>query len=197
MRACRVRLKQLSALLEIAEVGEIARRYAAMNAFDGILTIIGVLMGSYSAHVRDPRVVLQTGLATAVAVGISGLWGAYLTETAERRRSLGELEQMTLSELGSTRLGRASRVAVIAVALIDGISPFLAAVVVLSPFFFAPWLLGLPRLYYLSLTMALSALAGLGAFLGTISRERLLVSVVKTVAAGLACVAVNLILGLD
>lgn len=184
-------------LLEIAEVAEIARRIAAMNAFDGVLTITGVLVGCYSAHVVEPRIVLSTGLATAVAVGISGLWGAYLTETAERKRGLEELEACTLSDLSNTRLGQASRLAVVVVALIDGLSPFLASVVVLLPFLFAPWLPGLPFPYFASLGAAMLALAAIGLFLGRISRERLLISVVKTIAAGVVCVLLNLALGVD
>ena len=109
MRIQNAHLDKLRGYMDLADVGEIARRYAAMNAFDGILTIMGVLLGCYTAHVRDPRVVVSTGMATALAVGISGLWGAYLTETAERKRSLGELEQSVLADLKSTRLGRRGR----------------------------------------------------------------------------------------
>ena len=197
MRLRIAQLEELRGYLEMAEVGKIARRYAAMNAFDGILTIIGVLMGSYTAHVMEPRIVISTGLATSVAIGLSGLWGAYLTETAERKRSLDELEQSTLSDLSDTRLGRASRVAVIAVALVDGFAPFLAALVVLVPFFLAHVLPGPMELYYLSLGTALVALFAVGVFVGSISKDRLLVSGAKTIGAGLACMAINLLLGVD
>lgn len=197
MRFRIAQLEELRGYLEMAEVGEIARRYAAMNAFDGILTIIGVLMGSYTAHVMDPRIVISTGLATSVAVGLSGLWGAYLTEAAERKRSLNELGQSTLSDLSDTRLGRASRVAVIAVALVDGFAPFLAALVVLVPFFLAHVLPGPMELYYLSLGTALVALFAVGVFVGSISKDRLLVSGAKTIGAGLTCMAINLLLGVD
>ena len=190
-------LQKLRGLLEIAEVGDIARRYAAMNAFDGILTTIGILMGSFSARVTEPRIVLSTGLATAMAMGVSGLWGAYLTESAERKRSLDELELMTLSDLSATRLGRASRVAVVVVALVDGLAPALAALAILSPFFVA-WLLpSVYAPYYVSVGGALLALFGLGAFLGSISKDRLLVSGLKTVCAGLVCVGLSLLLGAD
>lgn len=196
MRIENGRVEELLGYLDLADVGEIARRYAAMNAFDGILTIMGVLMGCYMARVSDPRIVISTGLATAVAVGISGLWGAYLTETAERKRSLNELERSVLADLRSTRLGRASRVAVIAVALVDGLSPFLASLIVLAPFFLAALLPAGLLPYYLSLGTALVSLFGLGLFVGSISRERLALSGLKTVGAGLVCVAVNLLLGL-
>jgi len=190
-------LARLRGYLEIANVGEIARRYGAMNAFDGILTTIGVLMGSYTARIAEPRIVITTGLATAVAVGLSGLWGAYLTESAERERSLSELERLTLSDLKDTRLGRASRLAVIVVAIVDGLSPFMASLLVLTPFFLASLLPAGPLPYYLSLGTALAALFVLGVLLGRISKQRLMVSGAKTVAAGLMCVAITLMLGVD
>jgi hypothetical protein len=68
------RIREYDAL---ANIGEIGRRYFAMNAFDGVLTIIGVLMGNLMAGVDQPRIVVSTGMATCVAMGVSGLWGAY------------------------------------------------------------------------------------------------------------------------
>jgi len=54
-------LDQANQYHDIANVGEIARRYFAMNAFDGILTIIGVLMGNFTAGVENANVVITTG----------------------------------------------------------------------------------------------------------------------------------------
>ncbi len=55
-------IERISEYSDIAEIGEIARRYFAMNAFDGVLTIIGVLMGHYAAGVDDAMIVVTTGL---------------------------------------------------------------------------------------------------------------------------------------
>ena len=52
-----------------------------MNAFDGVLTIIAVLMGIFIDGVGDAHIVLSTGLATCVAVGVSGLWGGVSDRT--------------------------------------------------------------------------------------------------------------------
>ncbi len=182
------RLKEYSG---IAEIGDIARRYFAMNAFDGILTMIGVLMGNYSAHVEDATIVVSTGLATCIAMGISGLWGAYLTEAAERKRALIALEGFTLTDLSRTKIGRASRAAVIIVALIDGFAPFFAALVVLTPFLLSAILRDINLSYYLSLGMALVALFALGAFLGKVSKESILLSGLKMIVAGLMSIALS------
>lgn len=179
----------------LVNIVEIARRYFAMNAFDGVLTIIGVLMGNFTAGVTDPRIVVTTGLSTCVAMGVSGLWGSYLTEAAERKRELVELEEYTLSDLDDTRIGRALRVAVISVAIVDGLSPFLAALIVLLPFFFALLFSSIDIVYYASLGMALLALFGLGVFLGNISKTKVIQSGIKTVAAGLISILISYLMG--
>ena len=189
-----LQLKKLKEYDDIADIAEIARRYFAMNSFDGLLTIIGVLMGNYAAQVVEPRIIVSTGLATTVAMGISGLWGSYLTESAERKRGLQELEAQTLSDLSGTRIGRAARVATIIVALVDGLAPFLSALLVLVPFFFANLFPSIQWVYYTSVVVALAILFAVGAFLGVISRENVLLSGAKMIAAGIVSIAVSVIL---
>lgn len=179
----------------LANIGEIGRRYFAMNAFDGVLTIIGVLMGNMIARVDEPRVVLSTGLATCIAMGVSGLWGAYLTEAAERKRDLIELGSYTLTDLNQTRIGRASRTAVVIVALIDGLSPFLAALVVLIPFFVVGLFPAVIWAYYTSLGVALLSLFSLGLFLGSISGGNLIRYGLKTVVAGAVAILISFLVG--
>lgn len=189
-------LQQLREYEDISEVGEIARRYFAMNAFDGVLTMIGVLIGNYSAGVESARVVIFTGLATSMAIGVSGFWGAYFTESAERKRDLDDLESYTLTDLNETKIGRASRAAAIVVSVVDGLAPFLAALVVLSPFFLTSLWGEIYHSYYLSLAIALGALFALGAFLGAISRRNIALTGVKMIGAGLLSMVLGYLLGL-
>jgi len=147
---------------DIANIAEIARRSFGNNAFDGILTMIGVLIGSMASGVKDPRVVIITGLTTSVAIMISGAWGAYLTEISERKKSLNELGRSTLTDLNGSLIDRASRFAALAVSLVDGLSPFLGAILVLIPFFFSSLFPDIYILYYSSLGAALLALFALG-----------------------------------
>jgi len=182
---------------KLANISEIARRYFAMNAFDGVLTIIGVLMGNLVAGVNSAQIVLSTGLTTSVAMGISGLWGAYLTESAERKRDLDELSRVTLTDLTDTRIGRASRAAIFIVAIVDGISPFMAALVVLLPFFVAGNFEDLTWAYYTSLGLALLTLFSLGLFLGRISRGKMIIYGFKTVLAGVVSIVISFFLGVS
>jgi predicted membrane protein (TIGR00267 family) len=194
MTLLRMQLERFREYSEIADVAEIARRYFAMNAFDGVLTIIGVLMGNFVAKVQDPRVIVVTGLSTSLAMGISGLWGSYLTESAERRHEIDELEKQTLCDLQDTKIGKASRMAAVMVAVVDGLSPFLASVLVLVPFFLVGLLPSMAWSFYAAFAMALLTLFGLGLFLGRISKENLLLSGIKTVFAGTVCMALSYLL---
>jgi predicted membrane protein (TIGR00267 family) len=188
------RLREYDRLVNMSEIG---RRYFAMNAFDGVLTIIGVLMGNFTVGVDEPRIVVSTGLATCVSMGISGLWGAYLTEAAERKRELDELSSYTLTDLSDTRVARASRVAVVVVAVVDGLSPLLAALLVLVPFLVAGLFPTIAWVYYTSLGMALLALFLLGLFLGSVSQTNLLISGARTVVAGVISIVISLLLGAE
>jgi len=191
MTPLHVQLGRWREYTEIADVGEIARRYFAMNAFDGVLTIIGVLMGNLMAHVEEPRIVVVTGLSTSMAMGVSGLWGSYLAESAERDRDINELEEHTLTDLGDTKIGKASRMAARIAALVDGLSPLLASLLVLVPFFLAGLFPVITWVYYASIAVALLTLFGLGLFLGHISGKSLVFSGIKTLIAGAVCIGLS------
>ncbi len=66
-------LTPVKTLLEISDSGEIMRRYFVVNGFDGTLTMLGLIMGFYVSNHVDISVVITTCLATALALGISGV----------------------------------------------------------------------------------------------------------------------------
>lgn len=179
----------------ISGFSEQARRALANNGFDGVLTTIGLLVGSYVAGIRSARIVISTGLATAMAMAISGGWGAYLAENAERRRDLAELEGIALTDLGHSKIGRASRAAVIVVALVDGLSPLVASLIVLIPMFIVRDSGSIQLAFGACMLVALVGLFGLGMFLGHISGKNMLLYGLRTIAAGLVSMAFGFLLG--
>ena len=181
----------------IAGFSKIARRALANNSFDGVLTMIGVLMGNYLGDVSNANTVIRIGIATSVSIGVSGLWGAYLAESAERGRDLAELERISLTDLSKTKIGRASRVAVIVVSLVDGLSPLVSSMIVLIPFFFAPLIGNIVISYALSIIVGLIGLFGLGMFLGHISGRSLIGYGLRTIMAGVVAIAINALLPLS
>ena len=179
---------------DIADIAVIARRSFGNNTFDGILTIIGVMIGSFSSGISDPRVVITTGLSTSIAIMISGAWGAFLTESAERKKNLDELGRSTLSDLNGTRIGRASRFAAVVVSIIDGLSPFVGAILPLIPFFFSDMFQNIQNVYFTAFGAALLALFALGIWLGNIAKENLIVYGLKTLLAGVVSILIGSLL---
>jgi len=181
----------------IAGFVEIARRALANNAFDGVLTTIGLLMGSYLSGIRNAGTVIRTGVATSIAMGVSGLWGAYLAESAERGRDLAELEQISMTDLSQTKIGRASRVAVIVVSVVDGLAPLGSSIIVLIPMFVARATGAVTLAYLLSMIVALVALFALGMFLGRTSGAGMVRYGVRTVIAGVVSILLSFLLGAE
>ncbi len=179
---------------EIAGVGEIARRYFVINAFDGSLTTLGVLAGAWAGGVKQAATVISLILATAVSIGVSGFYGSYQVERAERDRALRELEESTLTSMQDTDLASASRYATVFVAGIDGLSPLVASLIIMIPFFFAPPL-SVTATYFTAGAVAFAELFLLGVFLGRVGRERLWLAGLKLVLAGIVALAISLLLG--
>jgi len=188
------RVEEIQEYSRITGFWKIARRALANNGFDGVLTMIGVLMGSYLGDLRDAGTVIRIGIATSVSIGISGLWGAYLSESAERKRELAELERISLTDLSKTKIGRASRTAVIVVSAVDGLSPLVSSLIVLIPLFIAPLIGDIFISYILCMIIALLSLFGLGMFLGNISGRSLIGYGIRTTIAGLVAIAINWLL---
>jgi predicted membrane protein (TIGR00267 family) len=173
---------------------QIARRALANNAFDGVLTMVGVVMGQWVGGVESAATVILTGIATSISIGVSGLWGAYLAESAERGRELAELEKISLTDLGETKIGRASRVAVIVVSLVDGLSPLISSLIVLTPFFVTSFIGGIVVSYWVAMGLALISLFGLGMFLGHISGRSLIGYGIRTAIAGIVAIVITALL---
>jgi len=173
---------------------QIARRALANNSFDGVLTMVGVLTGNYLGGIRDAATVIRIGVAASVSIGVSGLWGAYLAESAERDRELAQLERISLIDLSDTKFSRAARVAVVVVSLVDGLSPLVSSLIVLFPFFIAPLIGSIGLSYALALIVGLVSLFGLGMFLGHISQRSLVGYGLRTVVAGIVAIGLSFIL---
>ena len=52
-------LKEWKRYYQVSEVGPITRRYFVMNAFDGALTMLGVVIGAYVAGILQPILIIK------------------------------------------------------------------------------------------------------------------------------------------
>jgi predicted membrane protein (TIGR00267 family) len=163
--------RTLRRAIRISRPGSIARRYFVTNGFDGALTLLGLLMGFRVGGDVDLELALAAGFGTAVALGVSGLSSAYISETAERGRELDSLRAAMADRLEDSAHEHAARLAPVIVALVNGMSPFLIAQIILLPLWLAAAGLPLPlSAVDAGIASALVLVFLLGVFLGRISR---------------------------
>jgi len=193
-------IKQWKRYYDVSEVGPITRRYFVMNAFDGALTMLGVVIGAYVAGILQPLLIITAAISGSIAMGVSGMSGAYMTEKAERTKKLKELERAMVSDLKNGLHHKSYQFATVFAALVDGLSPALAAMLVVSPFFLANVGLITPETAFFGcICLTLVTLTLLGIYLAKISEESLLKYGVQMLVVGMLtaflCVVTSILLG--
>jgi predicted membrane protein (TIGR00267 family) len=185
---------------KISDVGTISRRYFVMNAFDGALTMLGVIIGAYIAGILESITIITAAISGSIAMGVSGISGAYMTEKAERTKELKELQRAMVSNLENGLHHKSYQFATIYAALVDGVSPALAAMFVVSPFFIVTYgFINVETAFYITIALTLILLTILGIYLAKISDESMIkygiqMLIVGTVTAFL-CVFTSVLLG--
>lgn len=206
----------------MSNLGEIARRKFFNNCFDGALTCAGIVSGFFILFLNEPtrnvpNTIIITGFATAIAIGISGLWGAFLSEEAERTKKVidmkremaisddedeeltDQLEKEKRSKKKSeknkkpTLLEKAENFATLIASLVDGAAPVLGSSLPLIPFFFGTALS--PIHFVISYVILIGLLVYLGFFLGKISGGGRVRYALHLVTAGVVTLIVSILLG--
>lgn len=157
-------------LLGITGTHDIVRRYVVVNGFDGALTMLGLIIGFLLSTPADLSVIISVCLGAAIALGMSGLSSAYVSESAERRRALGKLEDAMISDLQESAHGEAVRWVPFLIALVNGSAPLVISLVILIPLFLSNAGIALPvSPLYAAIVIALLLIFLLGVFLGRIA----------------------------
>ena len=194
-------LKKWKQYSEISDVGSITRRYFVMNAFDGALTMLGVVIGAYvSGVINQPTVIISAGIAGSIAMGASGVSGAYMTEKAERTKKIKDLEKAMLTDMKNGLHDKSHKFATIFAAIVDGVSPALAAMAVVSPFFIVnSGIISAELAFFACITITLIVLCLLGVYLAKISDESMIKYGIQMLFVGLItaflCIVTSLLLG--
>ena len=196
-------LRELPRLAAIVGAKSIARRMFVTNAFDGLLSTLGIILGLYTAGVSSPQSYLGAVLGGTGVMGIfSGFVATYLSERAERLRELHETERVMLHSLHGSIYERAARLVPLYVA-----SWSAAGAIALPAASITPIALCLPlgvvpsTAVYASVAVILLLMFILGFYLGIISGENRLASGLKFLAIGASAAALlllaKLLLGLS
>lgn len=217
MKSISKTLKNWKEYGKLSDLGEISRRKFFNNCFDGALTTAGIVSGIFiiflspNAFQFTPQNVLITGIMTTVSIGLSGLWGAFLSEEAERKKKVSNLKrEMAIIEVKidtgedqakiekknkvpKTLLEKAERFATIVASLVDGAAPAVGSLLPLIPFFFGVMLTMMHFIF--SYVILSGLLVYLGIFLGNISGGGKLRYALHLVTAGVVTLLISLLLG--
>ncbi|MDH5485633.1 MAG: VIT1/CCC1 transporter family protein [Gammaproteobacteria bacterium] len=157
-------------LLHLTRTHGIVRRYFVVNGFDGALTMLGLIMGFMISSPASLSVIINACLGAAIALGVSGVSSAYVSEVAERKRALTKLEDAMVCDLQDSAHGDAARWVPILIALVNGLAPLVISLLILTPLWLSAAGVPLPLSpLYVSITVALILIFLLGVFLGRIS----------------------------
>ncbi len=182
--------------IQVTHVSEIARRYFVKNGMDGLMTTLGIVLGAWAVGAENANLIVATGLGACLAMGISGLFGTYITERAERKRRLKQLEESLLSDLNDSLHKNAEEVVSVFAALVDGLSPSLTATVCLVPFFLTTiGALIIWDAYLISFIITFATLFSLGVYLGTVAKENMLLYGFQMLGSGLLIALIIFLFG--
>jgi predicted membrane protein (TIGR00267 family) len=177
---------QAGLLLRITRTHGIARRYFVVNGFDGALTMLGLLTGFLLSRPIDLTVVISACLGAAIALGVSGVSSAYVSESAERRRAIDDLQGAMISDLGDSFHGDAARWVPVLIAVVNGAAPLLISLLIMLPLWLAQAGVAMPwSPLYAALGVALFLIFLLGVFLGRVARIPWWSSGIKTLLIAL------------
>lgn len=182
-------LKETRRQLSITQSWGILRRYFVVNGFDGALTMLGLVIGFFVSHTNDIEIMINACLGAAIALGVSGLSSAYLSESAERQHALATLEKAMISDLQNSAHGKAARIVPWLVAIVNGLAPLIISLLIMSPLFLHQLGVILPAdPIYLSIAVALFLIFLLGVFLGRVAGISLLRSGLQTLIVALSTI---------
>lgn len=157
-----------------------------MNSFDGALTILGIVIAMLVAGAMEPRIVIISSIGVIVATGVSGIWGGYSAERAERKRTIKILEKHLMRKLRKTQIESEYKKMSLFMGLANGLSSTIVSFLLIMPFFLAQFnLISKMEAYYFSVLLILVSLFVLGYFVGMIAKERHLQHAIEMVGAGL------------
>ena len=189
LRAWRRRLRDYD---EITNVGPIIRRYFVIGAFDGALTVLGIIIGAsaFGTLEEHKALVLSASFGAAIALAVSSAVGAYEAERVEKKLDIRTIERAMLARL-SEEHREAFQFAAILSAIVHGVAPLIAALLPIIPFVF----LDARTATVVAVVITLVILFALGAYLGNLVRERVVVTGLRFAAAGIGTAAVLWLLG--
>ena len=164
-------------------------RYIILGSIDGILAVLGGVIGASTAGATNEGVV-QVGLGVAVALAVTNGIGSYLAESTVEYAKLAEKERPLLRKLTGTKIERVTRRKIYMDSVTHGGASFIGSLIPIAPFIIAE-----SNSIMASIVASFSALVVLGIYSGRLSKQNIAVSIVKMVVLGVLVVVLVFIIG--
>lgn len=191
-------LEQTKFLLRITATHDIIRRYFVVNGFDGALTMLGLIIGFLISDPSSLTIIINACLGAAIALGMSGISSAYVSETAERKRALDKLEEAMITDLQKSAHAEAARWVPFLIALVNGLAPLCISLLIITPLWLSHSGIPMPLSpLYIAIIIALLLIFMLGVFLGRIAGISWLRSGIQTLLVAIITAALIYLLSGD
>lgn len=181
----RDRIKKFKDDLELysrmTDITSISRRYFVIGFFDGVLTILGMIIGAHMAGEASSRLILSAGVATALALGISSSWGAFEAERIEQKIMKDRKERALLINSKECSIDRAHQFATYVSSIIHGISPIIAAFIPLLPYVLLP----IEEAFTVAVSLGFASLFVVGSIMGRLAKFNIVLSGFRMLLAGI------------
>lgn len=152
--------------------------------------MLGLITGFLISTPAEPGVIINACLGAAIALGMSGISSAYISEAAERRRALLQLQEAMVTDLGDSEHAQAARWVPVLIALVNGSAPLLISLLIMAPLWLAEAGIRLPLPpLYAAIAIALSLVFLLGVFLGRIAQTAWFLSGLQTLLIAIVTAA--------
>ncbi len=169
---------------------KVARRYVAINLYDGALLAIGVVVSSMVLNLPPVDTILN-GLVIGLSSAVSGFMGAFLVEHAELAREIRELERHLFISIGKRQVYLAGLV----LSLLNALSTPIPIILSLIPFLLAHLgFLSLLLTHITALVIAFFMLLLLGFWLARIAGGSIAKYTLLVISSGAIIVLVDLLL---
>jgi predicted membrane protein (TIGR00267 family) len=166
-------------------------RYIILGTIDGLLAVLGVLIGTHSVT-SDLRIIIGASLSGAIALALTNGAGSYLAESTVEYAKMARIEKAMLRRLNDTHIEKKAKRKIVMQSFVHGGSSFLGSLVPIVPLLIPPLATSpLP-----SIILSMLTLVALGFLSGKVSKTRVVVSVIKMVGLGAAIIVVCTALGI-
>ncbi|CCQ32302.1 Conserved archaeal protein [Halorhabdus tiamatea SARL4B] len=188
------KLADLRETLEDESVRSISRRYFISNGFDGTLTAIGIIVGSFLGGSQSSMEIVRVVVGGTVGLAASGVWSVWEIERAEKLAELKRVEEKMLTGLEGTELhdrkGDARKVN----AVMSGLGPTIGMLLPIVPYFFVGVALSMFWATVIGVLIGVGLLFVFGAYMGNLSDQNWVIAGLRTGVVGLVVGGINIVL---